>query len=113
MQRCQGRWAYGTDARASISVPKEVKRGGFESHSSWVANRINLSAMCPQDADGHDVPGEVRREEFVGSKLKAAHSPGASWLQGSHLACICKYNTFLHSLSDRVSVAWQRIIKGM
>ena len=66
MQRRQGRWAYCTDARASISVPKEVKRGGFESHSSWVANRINLSAMCPQDADGHDVPGEVRRrEEFV------------------------------------------------
>ena len=59
--------------------------------------------------------GEERSllQEASGSKLKAAHSPGASWLQGSHLVCICKYNTFLHILSDRVSVAWQRIIKGM
>ena len=53
----------GGDARVGISVPKEVKLGGVE--SSWVANRINLSAVCPQDADGHEVEVEGENKRGV------------------------------------------------
>ena len=81
----------GGDARAGISVPKEVKLGGVE--SSWVANRINLSAVCPHDADGHEVEVEVRtREEFVArgccSKLKA-ESRSLTWCQPAPRVTSC------------------------